>query len=396
MSTITTDNDNEIQFGAGESGVATIGRDTEGFNSFGTNPRSALARHVITPELVQEADELYARAKKGNRYAMLQFEEALSTSDFKLALFAALDYEIIARYNELPAAWKQYTDETTVANFKPKTLLDFQQKIIGLDKVPEYGTYPAVDKSAGKGYTIAVGKFGNRYQISFEALQNNDGIDEIGDIPAWFAQAAAETEAVTATSNLVTKAGINTGFFKTANGNAPATVALSYTSLEAAINAVKARKVNGRPVMSPKLGLIFPPALAGTVDKIMGLTERRITTGNAESILGNYLKGQVVPIEDPYLSVVNQAASADTTWFLVPLQAARKALWVARMRGHETPEIRVKADGGLYAGGGAVPAGEGSFDIDDVQYRVRHIFGGATGDPIATYASDGTTGTPGV
>lgn len=394
--TITTPSGFDVQIGVDEA-AGRVGGDGEGFNSFGMNPRTALARHIISPEMVQEADALFTKARKGNRYAMLQFEEALSTSDFKLALFAALDYEIMAKYDELPAAWKQYTDTTTVANFKPKTLLDLWAKKVGLDKVDEYQPYPAIDKGDSAAYTIQVGKYGNRYQISWEALLNNDGIDEIGSIPDYFAQAAAETEAVIATSNLVNKNGINTQFFKAANGNAPVTDALTFDSLEAGINVVKARKSkDGRPMMSPKLGLVYPPALDGVVKKILNLRERRVTNGDTESVLDNYIAGMVVPIEDPYLAFINKSANADKSWFLVPLQANRKALWVARLRGHETPEIRVKADGGTYAGGGQVPAGEGSFDIDDVQYRVRHVFGGTTGDPIATYASDGSVGTAGV
>jgi hypothetical protein len=59
------------------------------------------------------------------------------------------------------------------------------------------------------------------------------------------------------------------------------------------------------------------------------------------------------------------------------------------LAGHETPDLRVKADTGLRVGGGSVPAEEGSFDTDDIQYRIRHVTGGTTLDPIAAYASVG-------
>ena len=64
--------------------------------------------------------------------------------------------------------------------------------------------------------------------------------------------------------------------------------------------------------------------------------------------------------------------------------ASRPAVAVAFLRGYETPDIRQKAG----AGNGVDPNG-GDFDDDSVRYRVRHVTGGATVDPIHTYAATG-------
>lgn len=50
----------------------------------------------------------------------------------------------------------------------------------------------------------------------------------------------------------------------------------------------------------------------------------------------------------------------------------------------------MKADTGNSLGGGSLSPEDGSFEIDDIQYRVRHVLGGATLDPIATYVSNGS------
>jgi hypothetical protein len=62
---------------------------------------------------------------------------------------------------------------------------------------------------------------------------------------------------------------------------------------------------------------------------------------------------------------------------------------VAFLNGYETPDIRQKADAGQRVGGGAIGAEEGSFDVDGIYYRVRHVVGAGTVDPLHTYASAG-------
>ena len=68
----------------------------------------------------------------------------------------------------------------------------------------------------------------------------------------------------------------------------------------------------------------------------------------------------------------------------------RPATFAAFLRGHETPDLRYKADQGQRIGGGNISPLEGSFDIDDIQTRVRHVLGHQTGDPTFTYASYGS------
>ena len=76
-------------------------------------------------------------------------------------------------------------------------------------------------------------------------------------------------------------------------------------------------------------------------------------------------------------------------WFVLPkpTTAARPALAVAFLRGFETPDIRQKNERRWR---GRQRPTTGDFDDDSVRYRVRHVTGAATVDPIHTYASTGT------
>lgn len=386
MTMITTASGHSVEMTTGD---ATESATSDGFTSFGRRPVG------IAAEAIRDASDMLNRALRGNRRAALDVQEAFSTSDFTLAAFAAIDQEMIAQYEELPSEWEQYTKVTTVRDFKPKHLRSVGRGTFGLDSVPELTEYKAMEGLAATDNTIRVGKFGNRYAISWEAWINDEAIDEIGDIPGWMSRAAAETEAVVAVSNLVTASGVNTDFFKSANGNAPTALPLTLENLDTAIQAVRARKVtvNGksRVVKAPQLKLVVGPSLQSQAERLLAIREIRSETGGGSTVVsGNFLVGSVTLVVDPALEIVNVGNKAASTWFLLPdPQGPRPAVFAARLRGHETPEIRVKADTGTRAGGGAIAAQDGSFEIDDIQYRVRHVFGGAAADPTFTYASTG-------
>lgn len=381
--TLVTASGNEVEVATGDAAVESSTAD--GFAGFGSSPRGR-----VTPEAIREASALLGRALKGNRRAALEVQEAFSTSDFTLAAFASIDQEMLAQYEEKPSQYRGYTATTTVRDFKPKYLRSVARTTFGLDKVKEFGEYKNVDGITSSAPTIQVAKYGNRFSVSWEAWINDEAIDEIGDIPAWFSNAAAETEAIVAASNLVTAAGVNTAFFKSANGNAPTALPLTLDNLDTAIEAVRARKVNGRVVATPALKLVVGPSLQTTAERILAVREIRTTSGDTETISANYLAGSVTLVVDPALEVVNQAAAAGTTWFLLPDPASpRPAVYLAKLRGHEMPEIRVKADGGNRVSGAPIAPEDGSFEIDDIQYRVRHVVGGSAVDGQFTYASTG-------
>ena len=148
----------------------------------------------------------------------------------------------------------------------------------------------------------------------------------------------------------------------------------------------------GRPIVVQAYVLVVPPALEFTARKIIDATEIRTTdAGGNTVIMGNWLRGKVKLVVEPWLSVLDQGANAASTWYLLPdPQSSRPALYTAFLRGNEAPDLRVKADGGQRVGGGQVPAEDGSFDVDDIQYRVRHVVGAAGTDMIATAVSDGS------
>lgn len=381
------------------SGSAAVEAASDSDFSGTVNPR-----HFKVSDKLAEAATTKLGAAFGNQWgADVRLAEAFSTSDFKLAAAKELDSEMLAQYDELPTVWDQYTDTTTVRDFRPKRLTSRWRNTVGMARVPELTEYPADDRRGFAEYAIQVAKHGRRFAISWEAWLNNEAVQELEDLPAELARQARETEMIAAASNLLlvdpasalkgepTATDVNTNFFKAGNGNAPTALPLTRDNLKLVWDGMATKKdLNSKKVIArPEMTLVVPQSLEATVLAIIRPTIVRKTSGSVTTEESNEFSN-LSYVVDPMLDYLNTHANAATTWFLVPKpKSTRPALWVAKLAGHEQPDLRVKADTGQKIGGGEISALEGSFEIDDIQYRGRHIVGNQQGDPLFTYVSRG-------
>lgn len=364
-------------------------------------------RRPISEALVLEAGQLMARAFAGHRRAMLDLEEALSTSDFRAAAFEVLDREMMDRYTDITPSWTMYARRTTTRDFKEKKLVDLMGGHAALEKVPELQEFPARSLSKAL-YKIFVEKFGGRFQISWESMVN-DELGELQDLPGSLAVGARNTETKAAVGLLTDGNGANDAYFNaTAWGRTydmatdtwsggstnllTGNPVLSAAAIAAALTAIGQRKdPEGLPIVVQAYNLVIPPALEVLANEILGATEIEITEGTRKIRTSNWLRGKIKIVVEPWLTVLDLGANVNTGWYLLPdVASTRPPFFVAFLRGHEAPDLRVKADTGSRVGGGAIPAEEGSFDVDDIQYRVRHVVGAAGTDMIATAYSNGS------
>lgn len=359
--------------------------------SFGLNEASLQAGHGpaarrrnANTRLIAEAATLLGQAWGGSAYATLAVHEALSTSDmFKSAAGDVLDRETLKQYDAMPVQWGKFAARTTVRDFRPKYMRELAGGRTRFERVPELSEYPSADYTIAE-RTIKVAKYGRRFGYSFEA-RINDQLDELQQVPGNFAIGARATEDYEALRQLVNPAtgAPNTGFFTAANGNI-GTGALTQPNLQAAITTVSTKRDTQGALLSPgPIQLVVGPGLQFTADRLLNQTEIRVVAGSATTIEPNPLRGRVT------LTVLENLPGA--AWFLLPTpQAPRPAFYVAFLAGYETPDMRYKADQGARAGGGTIGPDDGDFDVDAVYWRARHIVGAAAGDPMFTYASDGT------
>lgn len=356
---------------------------------------------VRNQDLLCEAGRMLAAAWHGTTLrARADLQEAMASSDFRNAAFEIIDRETIARYEALPAQWAMYARRTLVRDFKPKKIIDLLGGLEGLSTVPELTEYPESSVSKG-GYSISVTKRGKRFAFSWESWIN-DELEELASLPEALSIAARETESREAASLLTDGNGPNDAFFNataiqgTISNLATGNPALSVASLTAAITAITSRvDPQNRPIVIPRLVLVVPPALEVVARNIVGATMIRIQEGTGSGLTErygpNWLQGVVDLCVEPWLPVLDKGGNAATTWYVVPApNTGRPSLLLGFLRGHEQPQVRVKANAGENVGGGALDPTEGSFEIDDIQYRVRHVLGSSYVDPIGTYASNGS------
>lgn len=350
---------------------------------------------------VAAVTRLFQEAMRGDRYAQLEFHdlmrgsltrparEAMSTSDFPILFGDALNRSLARRYAAAQPVWRRFAARQVVADFRPSKIIDFMGAGGVLDRVPEYGEYPARAFEESE-FTTTLAKYGDRLQWSWE-MQVNDDLGAFDTAPQALTRGATSTEDYTATSVLCDAAGPNSALFASVDN-----VPLTRENLEAAIQSVTdAVDEDGNPIDIGTPILVVPRALQLTAQNIVNTTETRgqaaSGTTRQDIVTGNGLSETPEIVPNRWLTAINKSAKAKTTWYLLPdPNGIRPAVYETFLRGYETPDLRVKADAGMRLGGGDIDPSEGSFERDDVQYRIRHVVGGNVGFTDAVYASTGS------
>ena len=360
----------------------------------------------ITPRQL-EAAKLLEGALRGDRMDKIKLQEGIATSDLPELLVPTLNKVLLEEYEATPKVWDQFATQLVVDDFRPVTFQALKYDDAGEDNqgdtfregslptVGEYDEYPTAGWFSVTEQTMQVKKAGQRIRFSWESIVNDGQIGLLERLPVELALKAAGKEDEEVTKQLVATGGLNTTNFKSGNQNLlSGNPALSLESLEDAIEAANLQTYNGRQITPvTQFALVVPRALEMTARKILAVQEVRTetTAGSVATttISGNPIGSQVTIVVNDWLTKINSGAGA--YWFLIPVpgQQLNPAVALGFLRGYETPELRIKSNGGLYLGGGEVPAREGSFDNDDWEMRVRHIATGGFIVPAGTIASTG-------
>lgn len=324
------------------------------------------------------------------------FLEAMTTSDFPFLFGDILDRQLLAGYQETPAVHEAFCRMATVPDFRAVKRFGVSGAEGVLPRVPEQGEYQAAALSDAQ-YSYSVQKYGRRVPFSWEAMVNDD-LDALKDVPARLGRAARRSESKFVTQLYVDANGPHASFYSVGNANrVTSNPVLSIAALQTAMTVLAAQKdADGEPIYIEALVLVVPPALEITAQNILNATQLWLDTnasaGTAQQnlVTTNWMRNRVSLVVDPYIPIVASTANGNTSWFLFASpRNGRPALEFGRLRGHEQPEIFIKAPNAQRVGGG-VDAMAGDFDTDSIQYKVRHVFGGTRLDPKMTVASNGS------
>lgn len=309
--------------------------------------------------------------------------EALTTADFPLLFADVLDRQVLAAYKAVTPLWKPYFRTSTNRDFKVSKRFAISGGDQYLAEVAEKGEYLASERTEDE-YELSVKKYGRQFDISWETLINDD-LGALKDTPERFAKAAIRTEHRIAVGLYAGNA-VLYGY-----GNRSAN-ALTIANLETAIQYMNTlTDAGGEPILNSPKYLVVVPALEFTARQILTSTQKMwIYRGDTDAGPTAMPMTNVLPqvgltlIVDPYLPILD-TVSDEEAWYLFSDPKDIAAVEVAHLRGHERPEICMKASDKVTIGGGPIGPMDGDFATDNVLYRVRLCFGGCRLDWRATY-----------
>lgn len=354
----------------------------------GTNkPKNWNKRLAETLALVEN------HAQDGVMKWQRNLSEAMSTGDFPALFSAILDREMLARYKSLGPVWRNILKPSRLKNFNTVDRYIQGTGAQSLQLVREGGEYLRRDIDAGL-VQYKPFKYGATTSFTFEGILNDD-LDFFSDTSQDFAESAMNTENRLATSLFMGAGGPNGAFFNDSESGQKGISTLAFTrlNLETAIQEMMGSTDGflssaGEPILNTPQTLMVPPALQLQAEEVLSPAAMIIGATGALTTSQNIIAERgLTLIVNPWLPIIN-TTSGNTSWYL--FSGTVKPGEMGRIVGHENPEIFIKSSNAMSIGGGDSGPLVGSFENDEVTYKVRYIQGETTLDPRGGWASAGT------
>lgn len=341
--------------------------------------------------------------EKGMRSSMRRayLEEAATTSEFPIIFGTILDRQLLAKYMIAKPDWRSYVKVGSQMDFRPQQPIGVFGLQGGLNQVKSMTEYKQDAKLGSGAITITLNKFGRRFGLGWEVLINDD-LGAFADIADRLANAALRTEFREATKLLIAAGGGgNASLFgapiahpidaqNVTNKLSGANSTLSVTGVQIAVQTFRQFvDADGEPIIIDGFEMVVPPALEVPMYQVLQsqlliaaggdgtAAAKAILTPNKNVIQNFSITGHI----NPYLPILDTSATKNTTWYLIARLNNGAAVQLNFLRGHENPELVMKNPNKLTLSGAIQDPLQGDFEQDAIDWRVRHIMGGATIDP---------------
>lgn len=344
-----------------------------------------------------EAGRDLMQSLSGDRKAGQRLAEAISTSDIPSFMTPAVNAIFLAEFAETPTMWDTIADEYRTDRFQNIEWYGFDFDTSGLDDqvldgeefsgyglpaVAELGEYPAASFST-ETVEGELRKFGVRVRMSWETSLKTGSFEWLPRAARQMARWAAEQEDQALVAKFTSAAGVVNAAFT----DAPSNPVLSYQALEAAMLQSQAVAVNGRRTNATSFQLVTGYGLSLTARDILNTTSIERTDGSDAYTINPSLAGIGYTPWDA-LDKFGGATVSDY-WFVVPKGTARPAFLELFHEDHRVPLVSLKDPRHFSVAGGSLAPLDGSFELDDVEARVRHVVGATTIAPQIVVASTG-------
>lgn len=329
---------------------------------------------------------LIEKTKQGDRIAAATLVEAVTTSDALFNFAHIVNVNFLPQYDEAPRTWSEIANVRQVTDFRPAVLYGLDPEwgdgVLGSGEprhispvVPEGTPYPYAT-FAGEEYAAGgVRKRGFKTGLTWEALIN-DAVAFVQQLPQNMLQVALDTEEYEVYSALIALTPVGSQLQQGTNVDGvtvPANSRLSRSAIAQAITQLKNREVNGRRIQ-----------VNGGFNLIVAVGQKEVAEFYINNLrLSEVQDGALTLSVNGYnplagITVVESEYVTGTNWYLIPKKGTtrRPVLELGKLTGHEAPELRISNVTGTYVGGGTVSPYEGSFDTDQIDFRVRQVLRG--------------------
>lgn len=360
------------------------------------------AQPGVSQKKIEFVSGLIEGAMQGDPIKAGTLQEVMTTTEAPFNAAHLVTSELIEQFDAAPRTWDQIATVRTVPDFRPVQLHSIFGDLTGAGvrqgggaaRVPEAAPYPYVSVTGKEAFFQKLQKNGVKFGITWEALVN-DPAGVWSEMPRELLELALDTEEAEVYDALVSGVAAAGASVELAGGTlpdgsiVPPNAPITPEAIWQAILELSRRTVNGRVVGELSGYNIIVPVgvkmyLQWTLERaIIAVQDGNITFGPGDrSVFNriNIIESDKIGLTDP------------NEWYVLPSKGAyrRPTLELLRLRGYETPEIRVSNLQGNLLGGGGIGPLEGSFDADQVDMRLRYVCGGALWSADSIVYSDGS------
>lgn len=325
-----------------------------------------------------------------------ELQEADSKADFPTWLYGPIRTALWGGYSRIQPQYRRYARVENMPDFRPR-LLKGLNALRGYGHVGDHGEYPGMRRTERPGASLVIDTYGAIYGITRQAIINDESGQLLNSIPGDMGYQAALFLAETLVALIESNPNGPDGaaMYSVAGGAGrgnQVTSALSEDSLADAITFMEQqRDDDGFHITVRAASLIVQNARQQLVaNRILNsqITGTNVTYTGGTAGVGTTLfdKGVNNPLAGilPNDAVVREAFFNDSNdWYVFARPEDVPAFAVGFLNGREQPDILIKDPGVRNAlGAGTDPY---SWEIDSIDYKVRHDFGVAPVDPRGTY-----------
>ena len=212
--------------------------------------------------------------RRGERHLM-DFQEALTLSDFPRLFQDLLSREMLAMYEIHPKSWTKFLKQGRAPDYRNVRRLALDGAERPLDVVPP-NTEINRSELEEENYEYAIQDRGRAIDIPIQVFINND-IDSFSDIPNRLLKAAVRSEEDFVARLLCGPSGPNNTYFNAGNGNVLASNAhLSTKSLDDAMTHLMVQDdKEDQPIFCTAYCLVVPAHLSMRAHRILNASEVR-------------------------------------------------------------------------------------------------------------------------